>query len=254
MVASFAMTVHLSDRDPDGIVILRVDRPEVRNALDQATMQAFTAAIAEVSKDIACRALVITGSTDAFISGGDLAELRNKTTLQDAEELANAGTALCDALEALPLPVIAAIDGPAIGGGAEIAIACDIRIMGATGRICFRHVRLGVTTAWGTLPRLQAIAPSAITSLLLSAASVSARDAPALGLSERFVDNVPALDRALQFARESSKAPSSALAATKQNLVALRQNATLRAQERSSFLKSWVSSDHIKAVEAFFQK
>src|SRR5207237_7801218 len=128
--------------------------PEAKNALSFALMKEIAAAIEVASEDRALRAIVLTSEGDVFVSGGDLRELRTATTSADAERLCDAGRAVCQGLADLDVPVIAALPGAAIGGGAELAVACDLRIADDRAKICFKHVRMGLVTSWGTLPRL----------------------------------------------------------------------------------------------------
>jgi enoyl-CoA hydratase len=248
-----SVEVHIAPESGIGSLIVR--RPERRNALDQDTMRRFAMALRQLTMDPVCRVLVVGGAAPAFISGGDLAELRYRTSPEDAHALADAGTELCDAIEALPFPVLAAIDGPAVGGGAEVAMACDLRFFGPRGAISFRHVALGVTTAWGTLARLTAVCPAGTAALVYSARTCHAEEARALGLGEP-VDAADSSgwDQALRAATEIIRQPRGALARAKRSLVAARRREDLRRVEREQFVAGWTSQEHIDAVESFFRQ
>src|SRR3989304_7274593 len=133
----------------DGIATLTVDRPEVRNALDWKAMDAFSAAMEAAYHSQDLRALIITGGGDTFVSGGDLKALSNYTKERHGLRLAVIMGKALERLRALPCPTIAAINGPARGGGAEIAPACDQRVMAEGADIGFVHARLGITPARG---------------------------------------------------------------------------------------------------------
>src|SRR5262245_27386129 len=139
----------------DGAVaIWTIVRPEAKNALNWVTLEALQNAIAQASHDATLRAVVLTGEGGTFVSGGDLRELRPAVWHEAAERVTDAGRAICAGLANLHAPVIAALPGAAIGGGAELAVACDMRVADDRARFCFKQVRMGVTSAWGVLPKL----------------------------------------------------------------------------------------------------
>jgi len=136
----------------DGVAVLTVNRPVVRNAISPATMDALDAALDVVA---AADVLVITGGGDrAFISGGDLKELAKIRTHSDAVAMAVRMRRLCDRIATFPAPVIAALNGHALGGGAEVAVAADIRVASGDVRIGFNQSRLAIMPAWGGAERL----------------------------------------------------------------------------------------------------
>lgn len=232
----------------EGTVVWTIDRPEAKNALDLATIAELTAALSEPSD---ARAVIITGAGDAFVSGGDLRELRGRDSRHDAEALTDAGYGLMSAIAKAPFPVIAALNGVAIGGGAELAVACDLRIAAPTVRIAFKQVRMGVTTSWGTNGRLrELVGHGAASRLLLTAVDVGAKKAKKLGLIDEIADDPRA--EAVAWAGEIAKAPASAIAATKRLLRA--PLAEVRTMERFLFVDTWSSDEHKAAVEAWFAR
>ncbi len=240
-----------------GVEIWTLDRPQARNALDAATFHDLEQAAGRAAGDEALRAIVLTGDGDVFASGGDLRELRTALGPDDAERLATTGTWVCDRLAALAVPVIAALPGAAIGGGAELAVACDLRVAAPAASLCFKHAHMGVTTAWGTLPRLVSLVGIAAASrLLLTAQPVGATEAMRLGLVDAVSDELPGapLALALRWADDVTKGAPLAVAGMKAMLRAASQSDALRTLERERFLQSWASADHADAVEAFFEK
>ncbi|MBX3229949.1 MAG: enoyl-CoA hydratase/isomerase family protein [Labilithrix sp.] len=227
-------------------VVWTIDRPEAKNALDLTTIADLTDAIRGMGT---ARVAIITGAGDTFVSGGDLRELRGKDSRADAEMLSDKGYALTTAIARAPFPVIAALNGPAIGGGAELAVACDLRIAAPTARIAFKQVRMGVTTSWGTAGRLrELVGAGAAARLLFTAQEVSAKKAKTMGLVDRVEDDAVAAAR--EWADEIAKAPSTAIAATKKLLRA--ETTELRARERELFVETWSSDEHRAAVERWF--
>lgn len=137
------------------LAILTINRPHARNAISLDTMGELDDALDRVGE---ARALVITGAGDrAFVSGGDLKELSALRTEEDAAAMARRMRAVCDRLAAFPAPVIAALNGHALGGGAEFAVAADIRLAAEDIRIGFNQVTLEIMPAWGGAERLAAL-------------------------------------------------------------------------------------------------
>jgi enoyl-CoA hydratase len=239
-------------------VVWTIDRPDVKNALDRATMSALAEAVASARSDGAIRAAILTGAGDAFVSGGDLRELREQTSESDAESFTDSGFALCAAIEALPIPVIAALPGAAIGGGAELAAACDLRAASASAKIASKQVRLGVTTAWGTAARLVALVGAGRAArLLYTATEVRADDALAIGLVDAVArEPESALDVALGWADEIARGAPAAVADMKRLVRAASAPgaAGARPLERRAFVEGWSGPDHAEAVEAFFAR
>jgi enoyl-CoA hydratase/carnithine racemase len=139
----------------DGLAVITIDRPHARNAIGPATMDELAKAI-----DAAAGALtlVITGAgVRAFVSGGDLKELSTIRTEEAASAMAIRMRRICDQLADFPAPVIAALNGHALGGGAEVAVAADIRVAADDIRIGFTQVALAIMPAWGGAERLAAL-------------------------------------------------------------------------------------------------
>jgi enoyl-CoA hydratase len=233
--------------------IWTISRPEAKNALNLETIAYLTNAALEAGRDSRLRAVVLTGAGDAFVSGGDLRELRDKTTHADAEHFADAGSALCRSLEELHVPVIAALPGPAYGGGAELAVACDLRVADPRAKISFKQVRMGVTTGWGTIPRLVSLCGhSGAARLLYTGHEIGATSALAMGLVDAIADNGGCVAAALAWAYDIAQGSMRAVAAMKDLLREAR--AAVPTNERARFVASWVDADHIEAVNAYFAR
>ena len=137
-----------------GVAVVTIDRPEARNAIGFATIDALGTAFDAVA-DSGAAVLVLRGGGDrAFVSGGDIKELGSIRTHEAAVAMARRVRTLLDRVAAFPLPVIAALNGHALGGGAEVAVAADIRIAADDIRIGFNQVTLGIMPAWGGAERL----------------------------------------------------------------------------------------------------
>lgn len=170
------------DEDHDtGLAVLTIDRPHARNAISLDTMDQLEAALDAAA---GARALVIKGAGDrAFVSGGDLKELSVLRTEQQAAAMAARMRSICDQLASFPAPVIAALNGHAFGGGAEVAVAADIRIAADDVKIAFNQVELEIMPAWGGAERLAALVGKSRALLLAgSGTALPAAEAERIGL------------------------------------------------------------------------
>lgn len=134
----------------EGIATFTIDRPETRNAINSAVMNGLETFLDQVEKDPAISYVVITGTGDrAFCSGGDLTEFHAFRTAEEAFPMLSRMSGLLYRVATLPMPVIALVNGMAIGGGCEIAMACDYRVVSSKAKAGFVQGTLGITTGWG---------------------------------------------------------------------------------------------------------
>ncbi|HWC34622.1 MAG TPA: enoyl-CoA hydratase/isomerase family protein [Mycobacteriales bacterium] len=137
-----------------GVAVITIDRPAVRNAIGFKTVDELHLALGEIEASDAALVVIRGGGDRAFVSGGDLKELSAVRTHSEAADMARGVRTVLDRLAALPIPVIAALNGHALGGGAEVAVAADIRVAADDARIGFTQVTLGIMPAWGGVERL----------------------------------------------------------------------------------------------------
>ena len=236
--------------------IWTMDRPEAKNALNLETLDMLTFAAEAAAKDRTLRAIVLTGKGHAFAAGGDLRELREAHTAEDAAHFSDRGAELCEKLERLDVPVIAAIPGVCFGGGAELAVACDLRVCDMRAKISFKQVRLGVTTAWGTVPRLLALVGHGLTArLLYTGHEISGTEAKITGLADEVTANGTSITTAIAWAYDIAEGSPRAVSELKGLLrSSSRASDTLRAEERSRFVGTWTGPDHVEAMEAYFAR
>jgi enoyl-CoA hydratase/carnithine racemase len=168
----------------EGVAVVTIDRPEVRNAISPATMDALDAALDGAA---GASVVVIRGGGDrAFVSGGDLKELAKVRTHDDAVAMALRMRRLCDRIATFPAPVIAALNGHALGGGAEVAVAADIRVAADGAEIGFTQASLAIMPAWGGAERLAALVGRAQAILLITTGErVDTAEAHRIGLVDR---------------------------------------------------------------------
>src|ERR1700724_2546157 len=165
----------------DGLAVLTIDRPHPRNAISLETMEQLEKALDAAA---GARTLVIKGAGDrAFVSGGDLKELSSLRTEEDAAAMAKRMRSICDQLSGFPAPVIAALNGHAFGGGAEVAVAADIRVAADDIKIAFNQVELEIMPAWGGAERLAGLVGKGRALLLAgTGTTVDAVEAHRIGL------------------------------------------------------------------------
>ena len=194
----------------DGAVaVLTINRPKVLNALNTATMDELRRAVLEVRRDAALRVLIITGAGDkSFIAGADINELAVQTPTQGKEH-ALQGQHVFDLIENLGKPVIAAINGFALGGGCELALACTLRIAADTARIGQPEINLGIIPGYAGSQRLPRLVGKGIAlDLLLTGRQVKADEALQIGLVNRVVPAGELMNDVRKLAAElASKAP-----------------------------------------------
>ena len=188
----------------DGPVsVVRINRPEKRNALNLALVQRLAATFAELDDRSGLRAVVLTGAGDkAFVAGADIGELRDRRA-EDA--LRGINSSLFRQVEEFRWPVIAAIRGWALGGGLELAMACDIRIAGTSARFGQPELNLGILPAAGGLHRLPALVGMGhAKDIVLTGRIVDAEDARAMGLVSRVVEDDAVETEAVEAARAAA--------------------------------------------------
>lgn len=246
------------DVDVDAsVAVVTIDRPEVRNAIGFATIDELDAALDRVQESGA-EVLVVRGGGDrAFVSGGDLKELAGIRTHGDAVGMATRVRRVLDRVADFPVPVIAALNGHALGGGAEVAIAADIRIAADDVKIGFNQVSLGIMPAWGGAERLaQTVGRSRA---LLAIATGQLYDAPTaqqLGLVDivapraTFDEEWRALARRIAgLAPGTSRAVKSVVGAAAPSV-----HRELEAGASDAFAQLWAADAHWAAVDALTQK
>ena len=169
--------------DREGIAFITVNRPDKLNALNNATIGELVAAFDAVAADERVRAVILTGAGNkAFVAGADIAELAKQTAIT-ARPLALRGQRLMNTVEACPKPVVAAVNGYALGGGCELALACHIRTASDNAQFGLPEVTLGIIPGYGGTQRLpRIVGKGRALELILTAQRVGAEEALRIGL------------------------------------------------------------------------
>lgn len=253
-------TVQLEMRDL-GVAVITLNRPAALNALTTAMAHEFKSAVGE-ARERGARAIVLTGAGRAFCSGGDLREMQRMAEREGRLEaffdeplgLLNECILL---LQEVPVPVIAAVNGAASGGGCNLALACDIVIAAESARFNQAFIKVGLVPDCGgtyVLPRLVGLKRAA--ELMMTGDQVDARYAAEMGMINRAVADGELMDTALALATRLAQSPTSAIAKIKWLLAESATNSlgTQLDKERQAQIESGQTKDFVEGVAAFIEK
>jgi len=238
------------------VALVTLARPKVLNALDRATLEALASCIESLGRDGELRAVVLTGEGRAFAAGADIAEMR---TLEPAaarafSELGHRATA---ALEALTAPTIAAVNGYALGGGCELALACDWIYASAKARFGQPEVNLGLIPGFGGTSRLvRRVGVAWAKELALSGEPIDAETALRIGLANRVFAPEELVDAALRMAETIASKGPQAVALAKR-VIHEGQDADVRLAhtlEQTAFGLVFATADRCEGMDAFLEK
>ncbi|WP_246337613.1 enoyl-CoA hydratase/isomerase family protein [Azospirillum oleiclasticum] len=236
------------------ILRVTINRADKRNALSRDTLVALKAAFEAHAGDRTLTAAVLTGAGDrAFAAGGDLHELQGLVTAEAIEEMTLLARAALDSVRRFPVPVVAALNGDAFGGGAELAMACDLRLAAAHIRIAFLQGRLAIPTAWGGgIDLMRLVGTARAMELLASSRMVPAAEAVGLGLASAVAPADIAFDAFIMGWLEGwSHQRPQVMRAFKAQALAERlglPRAEREAAELAGFVESWLHEDHVDAA------
>ena len=193
----------LLEREADGIAVITVNRPDKLNALNADTVRQLDARLREARDDDAIRVILLTGAGEkAFVAGADIAELSRMGPI-DGVAISREGQATFRMMEAMPKPVIGVINGFALGGGLELALACHIRIASTRAKFGLPEVKLGIIPGYGgtiRLPRL--VGRGRALEMMLTGEMIDAEEAWRIGLVNRIAEPDALLDVARDLARK----------------------------------------------------
>lgn len=234
----------------EGVAVLTIDRPQVRNAVGLQTVAELGAALDELALALP-KVLVVRGAGErAFVSGGDLKELASIRDLDGAAAMATAMRRLLDRLTAFPVPVIAALNGHALGGGAEVAVAADVRIAAADVQIGFTQVALNIMPAWGGAERLTEIVGRGRALLLIGTGRrLTAAEAQRAGLVDLVVPREEFETGWRELAVSFARLPLPVALSVKAAIAAVRPHVhrELEAEAVRRFAELWTSEGHWQA-------
>jgi len=239
------------------IAILTINRPKALNALNSATLEELTQAFTELAKDTSIRVVILTGSGEkAFVAGADIAEMSTMTPMQ-ARNFSQLGQNLMNLIESIPQPVIAAVNGFALGGGTELAMACDFRLASENAKFGQPEVSLGLLAGFGGTQRLARLVGSGRASeILFTADNLDVHEAYRIGLVNRVYPLSELMTQALSMAKKIASRAPIAVQLTK-TAIYKGQNVDLlsgQAYEAEVFGLTFSTQDQTEGCSAFLEK
>ncbi|WP_151719376.1 enoyl-CoA hydratase-related protein [Gemmobacter serpentinus] len=241
---------HLIETDEGGWTRLVLNRPEARNALNTRLLADLAAALERLARDATCRAVLITGANGNFAAGADIAEIEGKTTTEGAVDPRKDHWA---AIRAFPKPLVAVVEGFALGGGLELALMADLLIAGPAAKMGLPETNLGLIPGAGGGQRLLArIGPARAARLVLTGEIIDAKTAYDWGLASYLASDAQAEGAALA-ASLALRAPLAQQAA-KAALIEGAEAALALATERAAFEALLDSADKAEGIAAFREK
>ena len=247
--------VLLEHRGP--VALLTLNRPDVLNALSAEVLGALGGRIAEVAEAKDTRALVVTGAGRAFAAGADISQMSHLTALE-AQAFSRLGHETFGALEALAIPTIAAVNGFALGGGCELALACDWIYAGQKARFGQPEVKLGLIPGFGGTSRLaRRVGPAWAKELNFSGAPIDAETAQRIGLANRVFEDGDAAVAAACAAGEAVAGAGSLAVARAKRVMQEGQDADVRVAhvlEQEAFGGLFATADSKEGMTAFLEK
>ena len=247
------------DARGNGLVAITVNRPHKHNALARPVLDALAAAVRDASADANARCILLRGAGDKyFAAGGDLVDLSSVRTEAEIDAMGDQARTALDAIRNCPVPVVAYVNGDALGGGAELAVACDMRLMALHARIGFIQGRMGITSAWGGGPDLVAlIGPARAMRMMARCEMIDAARAVAWGLADLEVRDGPDGDDVKNFLKPLLERSALVARGIKAQTIAWRNGLPLaprRDIERTHLRATWASAEHWAAVDRFLSK
>ncbi|HEP8184359.1 enoyl-CoA hydratase [Stutzerimonas chloritidismutans] len=238
----------------DGVAIVRIDRPDAKNALNAIVRQQLAEHFRALSTNADVRAIVLTGGESCFVAGADIREFAQASPI---EMYRRHTEYLWEAISRCPKPVIAAVNGFALGGGCELAMHCDIIVAGESARFGQPEVKLGLMPGAGGTQRLvRAVGKFQAMRIALTGCLVKAPEALSIGMVSEVVSDANTLNRAIELATEIAALPPLAVAQIKEVMLAgadLPLESAL-ALERKAFQLLFDSRDQKEGAAAFFEK
>jgi len=236
--------------------LITFNRPEVLNALNTTVATEALDAVETVGRDPDVRVLILTGSGRAFVAGADIAEMAAKNAGK-ARIYSELGHRFMNTLQDLPQPVIAAINGFCLGGGLEVALACDIRIAAEAAQFGLPETILGIIPGWGATQRAaRLVGASRTKEMIFTGARIKAAEALAMGLVNRVVPNEQLMDTVREMAELMCRQGQTALRQAKQVInrgIGLGLAEALRL-EIDTFVDLFDTPDRREGMRAFIEK
>ncbi|GAB2680392.1 enoyl-CoA hydratase/isomerase family protein [Kribbella swartbergensis] len=245
-------TAHVIVEDIEATTWITLHRPQKRNALTLPMIQAVTRAVSELAAS--CSAVVLNGVGPSFCSGGDLVTYA-KSDLGTFLSYTHQANAMCRAIAEAPVPIIAAVHGPVLGGGFELALACDLVVATQGATFGLPEIELGLLPGWGGTQRLtRLIGRNLTSSVILAGRRIDAREAEALGIVHRVCNDAELRNEAATIAGLFRDGPATAVAAAKRAIRAADALELGFALEQAELGKLFATTDAHEEIAAFVAK
>lgn len=247
---------HIIYKEEDLIGFLSINRPKAMNALNMAVLDELSMLVEKVQRENKIRALIITGEGKAFVAGADVSEIK-ELPKDEGRRIANKGSTIFRKIEMLEIPVIAAVNGFALGGGLELALSCDIRIASVKAQFGLPEVGLGIIPGYGgtqRLPRL--IGVGLAKEMIFTGAIVNAEKAVQIGLVNNLVPAEKLIETAIAFAQKILRQGPIAVHCAKR-AIDQGMNTTLDDGlkiENDQFTRCYATDDQREGMSAFLEK
>jgi enoyl-CoA hydratase len=248
-------TILVEKKLEDKVGVITLNRPEVRNAIDQTMREEVAEALSAFEQDADVRAIILTGGAKVFAAGADIAAMVEKTALEQFYRLSL--VELTFQMEKTAKPIIAAIAGFALGGGCELAMACDIRVAAKSAKLGQAEINVGIIPGGGGTIRLtRLVGIGKAKELVMTGKIISAEEACRINLVNAVVEDDKLMEEALNMARMTAKHSPVALGLAKYSI----QNAantdlrTAAAIENACFSMAFSSEDQKEGMRAFLEK
>jgi len=237
-----------------GIAVVRINRPEAKNALNQSVRQQLTECFTALADDLETRCIVMTGGPSVFVAGADLKEMAE---CGPVDVILRKNERMWQAIARCPKPIVAAVNGYAWGGGCELAMHADIIVAGEGASFCQPEINVGIMPGAGGTQRLtRAIGKFKAMAMILTGRPVSAKEAFDMGLVSQLVADSEVLETALKMAKQIAAMPPLAVMQIKEVLLA-GQDAPLDtglALERKAFQLLFATADQKEGMGAFIDR
>ena len=238
------------------VALIKINRPKALNALNSETLRELDCRIQEVAEDNEIYAVIITGEGKAFVAGADIAEMQ-QLNAQKGKEFGRLGNKVFRKLEKLNKPVIAAVNGFALGGGCELAMACDIRIASSKAKFAQPEAGLGITPGFGGTQRLaRIVGEGRAKELIYTCSMINAEEAYRIGLVNKIVEPEALLGEAKAMAEKIAKNAPIAVSECKEAITMGIQMDIESALEYESeaFGMCFATEDQKEGMTAFLEK
>lgn len=241
----------------NSLAILKINRPKALNALNKETLKEIDLVIEDLNKNEAVKVVIISGKGEkAFAAGADISEMKDMN-VQEAKEFSLLGHRVFNEIENSPKIFIAAVNGYALGGGCELALACDLRIAAENAKFGQPEINLGIIPGFGGTQRLaKVVGKSQALQLILTGNNIDAKEAEKFKLVNQVVETENVIEKAKSIAKEISKKSAPIISMAKESINFAQEHTAVEGSkyEANLFSICFSTNDQTEGMEAFLNK